>query len=265
MRQKSAYESKTEVQCMQETNDEAAADLLRAFLNDLGTDVDYNENQIRQLFEEGGFRTRFGYLSGFFDEVSKAHVLISGAAIGTEMKLAIEYGFQCVTGTEIHDAYVKICERRFTGDSRLTAVLYNGDKLPFEDNNFSGVISGHIIEHTRNPKLYLREHMRVMQKGGYMFLEFPTRYHTIELHTRLPSFEWLPRPLRYVALKIILWRRSPFSERTRNGYRAVLETLQPISHWQIRWWLKRMPWRSTIENWSMPAPGIVRVIIRKVG
>jgi ubiquinone/menaquinone biosynthesis C-methylase UbiE len=165
----------------------------------------------------------------------------------------------------VRDAYVKICASRFAENPNIRAVLYNGDKLPLEDNTFSSVLSGHIIEHTRNPKFYLHEHIRVMQERAYMFLEFPTRYHVRELHTGLPSLEWLPKPLRYMALSAILSKRSPFSEGTRKSYRAVLETLEPVSRWQIQWWLRQMPWRSTIENWTMPAPGVVRMIVRKLG
>src|SRR5260370_4832201 len=103
------------------------------------------------------------------------------------------------------------------------------DTLPFEDGSFSFLASGHIIEHTSSPMHYLREQLRVLQAGGFLFLEFPSRYHSIELHTGTSSVEWLPAPLRSWALR---WRMSRFGGRPaaeRPLDRDILTTLKLIS------------------------------------
>jgi hypothetical protein len=126
------------------------------------------------------------------------------------------------------------------------------------------VISGHIIEHTRSPFSYLREHLRVLQAGGYMFLEFPNRYHWMELHTNLPSLEWLPAFLRRAIIMVLCSRLMPLSAQAKQRYHAILTTLKPVSRWQVWWWLKRSPGRAIIEHHTVPAPGILRLIVRKL-
>ena len=71
---------------------------------------------------------------------------------------------------------------------------YEGTFLPYDDAQFFVVASGHVIEHTNDPFIYLSECMRVLRVGGYLSLEFPNRYHHTELHTGLPSFRMASAP-----------------------------------------------------------------------
>ncbi len=125
-----------------------------------------------------------------FSPASK--VLVSGMSAGSEMLAARKYGCGEIYGTEVDPFFMEFCQRRFEGITGMHPFLYKGDSLPWEDRSFDLVISGHIIEHTSNPFLYLKEHLRVLRDGGFFFIEFPTRFHRKELHTSLPSLEWLP-------------------------------------------------------------------------
>jgi ubiquinone/menaquinone biosynthesis C-methylase UbiE len=146
----------------------------------------------------------------------------------------------------------------------MDVLLYGGKTLPFEDGSFSFLASGHIIEHTSSPMHYLHEQLRVLQTGGFLFLEFPSRYHSIELHTGTSSVEWLPAPLRSWALR---WRMSRFGgrpEAERPLYRDILTTLKPISTWQVRVWLRLASSHdSRVVHQYQPAPGYVRMLIQK--
>ena len=241
----------------------SARDALRELLRAQGAHEAYIESQVQQLFDDGGFRSRFNYFMKFFDPAAKRHLLVSGTSVGTEMMLAPEYGFEWITGTEVVQGLVDVCEKRFAGYPMLKAVCCDGDILPFEDGAFSSVISGHIIEHTRCPFTYLREHLRVLQAGGYMFLEFPTRYHRTELHTNVPSLEWLPTLVRNAVIRVLRSRLTPLSPVVKRHYEAIRNTLKPVSRWQVSWWLNRSPGRARIEHLTVPAPGILRLIIRK--
>jgi SAM-dependent methyltransferase len=247
---------------MEAASSEAAAEeALRAFLRGQRAPDDYIEAQVFHLFNEASFRDRFAYLCEHIDEGAKAHLFVSGAAIGTELKVGYDLGFARVTGAEYYGAHVEIAQRRFADRPQLQTVQFDGLALPFPDATFTCSSSGHVIEHTKDPRAYLDEHMRILKPGGFMFIEFPTRFHHIELHTRMPSVEWLPQAVRTRALKFLMSDRSPLSAKNRFHYREILETLQPVSLPQIRWWLRK---RARVIHATKPDSGIVRAIIQKL-
>jgi len=54
-------------------------------------------------------------------------------------------------------------------------IIANGDELPFKDETFDYVISSHVIEHFFDPVKAIKEWMRVIKKGGYVFIIAPTK------------------------------------------------------------------------------------------
>ena len=141
---------------------------------------------------------------------------------------------------------------------------YDGRLLPYSDARFDMLLSGHVIEHTSDPKLYLHECMRVLATGGYLSLEFPHRYHHTELHTRLPSLEWLPRSMRDTALRVLSGCYSPLTAGVKERYARIVSTgLQQISMASVRNWLKSSGYPHTILDTTKAAPGITRCVVRK--
>jgi SAM-dependent methyltransferase len=242
----------------------SAAQSLRTWLRTQGYTIPDTESQIKQLFDEGGFRSRFLYFLKFVDDASKRHLLVSGTAIGTEMRIALDYQFDEVSGTEVVPELVSICKSRIAASPKLGVFLYDGTKLPFDDGSFSSIMSGHVIEHTKSPRLYFGEHLRVLEKGGVMFLEFPHRYNWVEMHTGMPSIEWFPKALRFLIAKAVTCRASPLSTHVKETYRLIIETLQPVSVLQIRWWCRFSPWKIRVEDCYIPTRGIVRMVLRKM-
>jgi SAM-dependent methyltransferase len=210
------------------------------------------------------FADRFSYFTSRIPETAYRNLLISGCAAGSEMIVARKHGFQRIHGTEIRQRYIDICQQRLAGAEGFEVVLYDGRRLPYPDNYFSAIMSGHIIEHTPSPYAYLREHLRVLEPGGAFFLEFPHRYHYKELHLKVPSGEFLPRPLRWMVYRCLASRISPLSAQTKKHYATILRMLSPVSVWQIRlylWWLG-YPEARVAHRFSV-APGISRVLIIK--
>lgn len=191
-------------------------------------------------------------------------MLISGCAIGSEQIVARRFGFKEAFGVEVVKDLVEIAKIRLEDYPGCHVDLYDGSRLPFPAEHFSTVYSGHVIEHTPSPFRYFAEHMRVLRPGGFFFIEFPNRYHWRELHTGTLSFEWLPGPLRKAALSFMASRYSPASKEHKRLYQLVQTTLQPISIWQLKRYLRKLGLRSSrIVACQIPAPGFVRVLIRK--
>jgi len=223
------------------------------------------EDNVQQLITlDGGFVARFNYFVPRIPPAAFRHLLISGSAAGSEMIVARRFGFQRICGTEVRQEYVDITNARLSGGEGFEAIHYDGETLPYADETFSMIISGHIIEHTPSPYEYFREHVRVLEPGGWFFIEFPNRYHWLELHTRQPSVEWLPRPLRSLALKCLASRIAPLPREVRRRYGLIHRTLQPVSVWQIKSYLSRMGCRQArIAHRYAPAWGFVRMLIVK--
>jgi SAM-dependent methyltransferase len=207
---------------------------------------------------------RFETLKPFLRPGPGSRVLVSGMSAGSEMLAALRFGFGEVHGTEVDPFYLELCRKRFGADQRLRSHLYDGAGLSFENAWFDAVVSGHIIEHTRDPFAYLREHLRVLKPGGLLLLEFPTRFHRRELHTQLPSFEWLPRAVRNAFLRVLASRRSPLEPGVKQRYRAIFETgLQQVSTVQVRFWARRSGFPAELIHRVTPSPGVVRCVLRK--
>jgi SAM-dependent methyltransferase len=236
---------------------------LTEYLTRVGQDpVDRNVDELFSL--ESGVSDRFDYFAPRVPKNTRRRLLVSGCAAASEMIIARRYGFQEILGTEVVQEYVEISRQRLLGQDGFDVFLYDGKNLPFASDTFTAVVSGHIIEHTPSAYDYLKEHVRVLAPGGFLFLEFPNRYHLIELHTGLPSLEYLPKLLRSLGLQFLGSQFSPLSPKQRKRYDEIRRTLQPVSVWQIKRYLSRMTsCNARVIHHYAPAPGYTRMLIAK--
>lgn len=222
---------------------------------------------VEGLLSMGGFVSRFEYFKSvvgprMFQPETK--LLVSGCGAGSEMVTAKQFGVGQVYGVEVEQFWVDVCKQRLRYVPDLHVAYYDGEFLPYGDGEFNAIASGHVIEHTRSPERYLRECMRVLAPGGYISLEFPNRYHHTELHTHLPSFEWLPRPVRNVIVRGLASGLSPLKKDARRRYSDIIVTdLKQISVGGIRRMLKRIGQPFSILDTARPIPGVTRCVIRK--
>jgi len=243
--------------------EEQARALLREYLISI-KQWNLEKNLDELLTVGGGFLDRLHFIEPQLDTRHYRSLLVSGCAVGSELILARNRGFLEALGTEVISEYVTIGSKRLGSVPNTAIQLYDGIILPFSNDRFSCIASGHIIEHTKSPINYLREHMRVLEPGGMLFLEFPDRYHSIELHTGLKSYEWLPWPLRNLMLRFNSSRFGGHTREKRDLYRAVRLTLKPISIWQIKMYLFLLGYFSSrIVAIQIPAPGFTRIMIQK--
>jgi ubiquinone/menaquinone biosynthesis C-methylase UbiE len=222
---------------------------------------------VDELLATDHYRYRLDYLQSVIGSqhfCGETPVLISGYGAGSEMIAARQAGLGDIYGVEVENIWLSATKKRLKKTPRMYPSHYDGQTLPYPDAKFDIVISGHVIEHSHDPQTYLHECFRVLKCGGYLSLEFPSRYHHTELHTRLPSLEWLPKILRNSIIKILSSRISPLSKQAKEKYHSIVATnLHQISMYRIRAWMKssKHPW--TILNITKAAPGIVRCVIRK--
>ncbi len=184
--------------------------------------------------------------------------------MGSEMIMARQFGFGKVYGVEVEQILLDATKIRLTQFTDMYPLLYDGKSLPYEDGQFNVVASGHVVEHTGDPRYYLQEVLRVLAPGGYLYLEFPHRYYYVELHTQLPSFEWLPWKLRDAVLRILSSKNSPLREEAKSRYLSIVTTnLQQISLGGVMRMIRTTGYSAKLMGRTHPAPGILSSVIRR--
>lgn len=244
-------------------DEELAVQKLRAYL--IGLKQANIEKNIEELFTlEGGFLDRLNFFLPHLNERAMKRLLVSGCAVASELIAALQHGFEEAYGTEVTAIYAEVANLRVAGNRKINVTIYDGSHLPYEDNFFTTLTSGHVIEHTPSPYKYFKEHMRVLEKGGFFFLEFPERYHSIELHTGLKSYEWLPTPLRSWWYRFLSSPLSLIEKEKRKYYDLIRRTLRPVSLWQLKLFLLLSGnFSSKVVAVQRPAPGFLQVLIQK--
>lgn len=59
-------------------------------------------------------------------------------------------------------------------------VVYNGDRMPFEDASFDTVLNVQVLEHTSRPAELLRDMARVLKPGGLLIISVPFSFRLHE-------------------------------------------------------------------------------------
>ena len=110
----------------------------------------------------------------FFDAVTKQYylnyirpgdrVLDIGAGTGRLSVEIAKYG-AVVTAVDTSADMMKFIKKK---NSSIETVVVTDEKLPFERNSFDKVVSCDAMVHFLNWKDFLREHTRVVKRGGYI-------------------------------------------------------------------------------------------------
>lgn len=117
-------------------------------------------------------------------------------------------------------------ERRVKSGYRF--VKAESEILPFADNSFDVVVSNHVIEHVHRQQIHIDEVIRVLKKGGLIYLATPNKWWLTDPHYRLPFISWLPRKMANTYLQFLQgkqWDVLPVSKGdVRKLHRGRLNT-----------------------------------------
>jgi len=73
----------------------------------------------------------------------------------------------------------------------IVNIVANADNLPLKDNSIDYVLSSHMIEHAFDPIGTIQEWLRVIRKGGYVFMIIPHLDRTFDKHRDVTSVKEL--------------------------------------------------------------------------
>jgi ubiquinone/menaquinone biosynthesis C-methylase UbiE len=113
-----------------------------------------------------------------------------------------------VWGVDVEPDLKDIAERNVAANGgKADLKIYDGKKLPFDDNFFDYVICCSVLEHMTFPQEVLKEMFRVLKPKGGILLTLPNKYYPKETHTLAYFVSWMPRKLGNAYLKIL--KHSP--------------------------------------------------------
>jgi SAM-dependent methyltransferase len=113
----------------------------------------------------------------------------------------------------------------------VTALQYDGMKLPAPDRHFDAVVSYAVLEHVQNEEQALSEMHRVLKEQGILVISVPNKWWIFETHgarlpwlpwNRVPFFSWLPAPVhsRFAKARIYT-KRGITGLLARNGFEVL--------------------------------------------
>lgn len=89
-------------------------------------------------------------------------------------------------------------------------LVANGDDLPLKDNSVDYVINSHVVEHFFDPVKAIKEWLRVVKPGGYVFMIVPHKERTFDkLRTITPVSELVNRHNGTFKLNNYLFHKTP--------------------------------------------------------
>ncbi|MBA7620883.1 Ubiquinone biosynthesis O-methyltransferase [subsurface metagenome] len=77
------------------------------------------------------------------------------------------------------------------------------EAIPFRDETFDIVICYAVIEHVKDVRACLEEMIRVLRKGGYLYLRAPNYLYPYEGHYKIRWIPLLPKPLAKIHLRLL--------------------------------------------------------------
>jgi ubiquinone/menaquinone biosynthesis C-methylase UbiE len=77
-----------------------------------------------------------------------------------------------------------------------------GEYLPFKDNSFDFIECVTVLEHVKEPQKVVEEMIRVVKKGGFIYILIPNYLYPLEQHYKIYWIPMLPKPLARIFLKL---------------------------------------------------------------
>ncbi len=128
----------------------------------------YRNNEEYADFLEGWDPEFFSkYINTLAEETSGSGILDVGCGVGQVVKALRNNGFDA-QGVDVSEPNIRKATEHVGH-----CTLYDGKRLPFEDNTFQSVGAFNVLEHVDEPEAFIRELIRVLKPGGRLVISSP--------------------------------------------------------------------------------------------
>lgn len=160
-------------------------------------------NQARQDFKESAITNVEAAKNHYFIEKviqgingdDTAAILDYGCGGGALITRLFFMGYENIQGVDIADNGRNAEFASNIGMGEVFSV-YDGKKLPYDDESFDLIISETVLEHVPNIEDYYSEAARVLKPGGVLIAYFPHRLAPFDTHSRTWFIHYFPKPVR---------------------------------------------------------------------
>ena len=146
-----------------------------------------------------------------FANLKGTQVLEIGCGFGALTWLLLKESAR-VVATETDAKSLKTAKRLIKNKKRLKLVKTTNEHLKFKNSLFDFVILFDVIEHVADPKIMMKEAIRVLKPGGILYVEF-TPYYSIIGHHLYDYAKW---PIHILPHKYI--KKIIFKKKTKNFF-----------------------------------------------
>jgi ubiquinone/menaquinone biosynthesis C-methylase UbiE len=110
-------------------------------------------------------------LPGKHSAISGKRILDSGCGPGRYIRTLLDYDPSEVVGLDFGVDIIEENKKRFSEFSNVKFTQSSCHDLPFDNEYFDFVVSAGVLHHLENPmESLIKEHARVIRKGGYLFI-----------------------------------------------------------------------------------------------
>lgn len=188
------------------------------------TNIINPEMQWDKISQKYGRRTReySGFPFTFLSRFKNLKFLEAGSGDG-EIAIYMANSQNCeVVGLEIADSFLQMSNAKVEERQIKNISFIKGDvrKMPFNDEAFDLIFSGGVIEHFDETFEALKEHVRVLKKGGHLLIGVPCK-------------EGLHYPLKLIMQKLSIWEVGFEKSFTKAEFKSKLEKegLEIVDHY----------------------------------
>ena len=152
------------------------------------------EKSLREVLSSEREEERLAIMQEEFGlEIEGKKVLEIGSGLGLFNIVCQQQGIDCY-GIEPDWVMLQISlELLNEAGLKRNAINGIGENLPLMDNTFDFIVSFQVLEHTQNPEKVLKESLRVLKPGGYIYFVIPNYNSFWEGHYGLIWFPRLPK------------------------------------------------------------------------
>jgi len=155
---------------------------------------------------------------------------------------------------------------------KITAIKYDGKKLPVESNSIDVVMSYEVLEHVHDESESLQELNRVLKQGGEILISVPNKWWIFETHganlpilrwNRVPFFSWLPQSIHSKFAKARIYKKQDIVRLlNKNGFVVknctyITAPMDVIKNKIIKNLLKKLMFRSDETKYAFLSTAIL--------